>query len=112
MNLLKSFYKSFEIDNIEFAQSIFLQRNNYNNFKNIVSRFHHEEEIISISNKIIETYSSFRYDTKTYTFYCDLDLTKNKQPYENLSISKTEKNLIVGFKCSDFEDRKKSHRWI
>lgn len=99
---VENFDKSFEIDNIEFAQSIFLQRNNYNGLKNFVSNFHHEQVIISISKKIIETYSSFYYNNKAYAFSCDLDSKKNKQSYENLSISKTQRNLIVGFRCSEF----------
>lgn len=93
----------FEINNIEFAQSIFLQRNNHNVFKNIVSMFHHEQEIISISNILIETYSIFRHDNKTYIFSYDFDSNKNKQSYENITISKSERNFTVGFRYSDFD---------
>jgi uncharacterized protein YjbI with pentapeptide repeats/DNA-binding XRE family transcriptional regulator len=96
--------KLFEIDSIEFAQSIFLQRNNYNMFKNnIISKFHHEEEIISISNILVETYSSFRYDNKTYNFSYNLDSNKNKSSYENITITKREGDLLVGFRYSDFD---------
>lgn len=90
--------KWFEINNIEFSQSIFLQRNNYNAFKNIVKRFHYEEEIISISNVIAETYSSFEHDNKKHIFSYDLDLNKTQKSYENISIIKRENSIIVGFR--------------
>lgn len=95
--------KFFEINNIKTAQSISLQRNDYNEFKNIVERFHQEEEIISISNILLEKYSSFRYDNKIYTFYCDLDSNKNKQLYENVTVAGNESNLAVRFRFSNFD---------
>lgn len=95
--------KMFEIDNIEFAQSIFLQRNSYNEFKNIVNRFHHEEEIIDISNILIEKYSSYDYNRKIYKFSYDFDSNQNKQSYENLSITKSNRGLLVGLRYSNFD---------
>ncbi len=101
--------KLFEINNIEFAQSISLQRNDYNLFKNIVNMFYHEEEIISISNILIERYSIFRHDNKSYVFSYDFDSNKNKQSYENITISKSERNFLVVFRYSNFDKNPESY---